>query len=125
LGTNNKGPGPGLAGLGTSGNGVLGGTGSGSGSGNVAAWYGARVKNRIAETLKRNEKTRAARFRAEVKVWPDPSGRVQRVQMAGSTGNSDLDSALTGEILNGLQLEPPPAGVKMPIRLTLNLTRPN
>jgi TonB family protein len=125
LGTNNKGPGPGLAGLGTSGNGVLGGTGSGTGNGSVAAWYGARVKNRIADTLKRNQKTRAAKFRAEVKLWPDASGRVEKVQMAGSTGNAELDAALTQEVLSGLQLEPPPAGVKMPIRLTLNLTRPN
>ena len=125
LGTNNKGPGPGLAGLGTSGNGVLGGTGSGNGAGSAAAWYGARVKNRIADILKRNQKTRTAKFRAEVKLWPDATGRVEKVQMVGSTGNKALDDALTGEVLAGLQLEPPPAGVRMPIRLALNVTRPN
>ena len=74
--------------------------------------------------MQRNRKTRAARLNVTVKVWPDSSGRVARAQMTGSTGDPSLDSAIRDEVLNGLQLQPPPPGMPMPITLRLAARRP-
>ena len=44
--------------------------------------------------------------------------------MAGSTGDPSLDSAIRDEVLNGLQLQPPPLGMPIPITLRLAARRP-
>jgi protein TonB len=127
LGTNNKGPGPGMAGLGSSGNGMLGGTGSGpGGGGSMSRWYAGQVGTKVAETLRTNRRTRSASMRIMARVWVDQRGKVTRGELTSSTGDSALDAALTNEVLPGIQLsEPPPAGMPMPIPLRLTARQPN
>ncbi|MFZ3375433.1 MAG: energy transducer TonB, partial [Chthoniobacterales bacterium] len=73
-----------------------------------------------------NRKTRSASLNVNVRVWPDATGRINRAQLAGSTGDSTLDSALRDEVLTGLQLqEPPPEGMPAPITLRLTARRPH
>jgi outer membrane biosynthesis protein TonB len=127
LGTNLKGDGAGLSGLGT-GPGLGGGTlgGGGSKGGSRFGWYAGQVQARIADALRKHPKTKNANLRVDVRIWPDPTGRITRAQLAGSTGDGALDDALQREVLNGLQLqEPPPAGMKLPITLRLTARRPN
>jgi len=129
LGTNIKGDGPGIAGLGSSGNGGgLGGTGLGSGRGG-GKWdsYARQVQSRVSDALRRNRKSRSARFSSlQVRVWPDSTGRISRARLAGSTGDGALDTAIENEVLTGLQLqEPPPQGMPSPIVLRLSARRPN
>jgi hypothetical protein len=128
LGTNNKGPGPGLAGLGNSGDGMLGGTGSkgGGGGGSMAKWYAGQVGSKIEAALRNHRKTRSASLRVDAKVWVDGHGRVTRATLDNSSGDKSLDDAITNEILPGIQLsEPPPAKMRMPIPLRFNARRPN
>ncbi len=120
LGTGIKGPGGDNYGLGSgTGNGRIGGDGSKWG------WYAGQVQSRIQQALQQNKKTRTASMNVNVRVWADPTGRISRAQLAGSTGDQSLDSALRDEVLTGLQLpEPPPAGMPAPITLHVSARRP-
>ena len=122
LGTGIKGPGSDSFGLGSNpGNGRIGGGGDGSKWG----WYASQVQSRVQQALQQNRKTRTASMSINVRIWPDPNGRISRAQLAGSTGDSSLDSALRDEVLSGLQLsEPPPAGMPAPITLRVTAKRP-
>lgn len=126
LGTGLKGDGP-ADGFGVgSGNGngnQIGGTGGGGGK---WGWYASQVQSRISDALKHNPRTRSASMRVQVRVWPDSTGRITRVQLSDSTGDAAVDEALKNEVLTGLQLqEPPPTGMPMPIVLRLTAKRPN
>ncbi len=116
------------------GNGDNFGLGSGSGNGRIGgngdagkwSWYAGQVQSRIQQALQRNPKTRTANMSIKVRVWPDVSGRIDRVQLADSTGDPSLDSALRNEVLSGLQLqEPPPPGMPSPITLRVTARRPH
>lgn len=130
LGTNIKGDGPGsIPGLGSSGNG--GGTRLGNGSGRRGGgrWdaFALGVQSRILDAVSSHPKTRAASVRKlQIRVWADATGRITRVELAGSTGDAAVDAALRGDVLNGLQLkEPPPPGMPSPIVLRISSRRPN
>ncbi len=122
LGTGIKGDGTGdNYGLGDkAGNGRIGG-----GDGSKWGWYASKVQSRIQQALQQNRKTRTASMSVNIRVWSDPTGRISRAQLAGSTGDLSLDSALRDEVLAGLQLpEPPPAGMPAPITLHVTARRP-
>src|SRR5271157_6337083 len=112
LGLNAKGEGAGdafgLVGK-PGGNGLLG-DGDGGGGSSRWGWYASEVQATIEEALRNNPHTRDAALRVQIKIWPDKTGRIARVDLDGSTGDPIVDSAIKNEALNGLQLqEPPPA----------------
>jgi hypothetical protein len=127
LGLNAKGEGAGdafgLVGK-PGGNGLFGDGGGGGGS--RWGWYAGQVQARVEDALRNNPRTRAASLRVEVRIWPDNTGRVTRVQVSGTTGDPRIDAAIKDEVLAGLQLqEPPPAGMPLPIVMRLTARRPN
>lgn len=114
-------------GLSSSGNGGrIGGGGGSGGGGSRFGWYANQVQRVLADALRNNPKTRAANFNIKVRVWPDSTGRIERVKLAASTGDANVDAAISREILPGLQLqEPPPPGMPLPIVMRFNVRRPN
>lgn len=124
LGTGIKGEGGDNYGLSDkAGNGRIGGNG-----GNGTKWgtYASRLQARIQQALQQNRKTRSANMSVKVRVWPDPSGRIRRAQLAESTGDASLDGALRDEVLTGLQLnEPPPSDMPAPVTLRVTARRPH
>jgi periplasmic protein TonB len=128
LGVNAKGEGRGdafgLVGR-PGGNGLL--NGGGDGGGTRFGWYAAQVQSRIEEALRQNSKTKTASISGvRIRIWADNTARVTRAQLVGSTGDPSLDSAITNEVLNGLQLkEPPPSDMPMPIVLRVTAHRPS
>lgn len=113
-----EGPAGGMAtdiGAGT-GAGVIGGGGGGS----RFAWYGALVKERIQETVAKNEKLRDADYRVTVNVWVDSKGMVTRAELSGSTGDAEVDGALR-LALSGLPpiREGAPTDMPQPIKLRI------
>jgi protein TonB len=99
--------------------------GTDSGKGTKWAWYASQVQSRIQQALQLNRKTRSASVSVNVRVWPDASGRINRAQLANSTGDPLLDAAIRDEVLTGLQLEqPPPTDMPAPITLRLLARRP-
>ena len=118
------------------GRGILtgGGLGDGSGDGDglgsgdgVAArfgWYYARIASELEETFRKTKGLSSASTRVELRVWADPDGRIRRVQLLKSTGDSALDEAIQSVV--GMRLrEPPPPGIPMPMiaRLTARRAR--
>jgi len=104
-----------------------GGNGFGNGRTNSTrfGWYAGQVQSRVSQALRDNRKTRTAELSVRARIWADPSGRVTRAQLSGSSGDPSLDAAIRDEVLTGLQLaEPPPAGMPMPIVLRLTAKRP-
>ena len=88
-------------------------------------WYAAQVQNTIQGALGRNGLTNKAKFENEVRIWADITGRITRVKLKGTTGDSAVDQAIN-EVLSGLLLQqPPPADMKMPIVMKLSAHRPN
>jgi outer membrane biosynthesis protein TonB len=52
----------------------------------------------------------------QVRIWSDTSGRVSKVQLVNSTGDSALDEIMRSEVLGSLVLkQPPPKDMPMPI----------
>jgi periplasmic protein TonB len=103
-----------------------GGGGGGGGGGTRFGWYAAQVQSRIEEALHQNTKTKSASISGiRIRIWVDNTARVTRAQLVGSTGDPSLDSAITNEVLTGLQLkEPPPSDMPMPIVLRVTAHRP-
>ncbi len=131
LGSNIQGDGPadgfGLTGRG--GSGLIGGTGTGRGAGGSGSKYGAyagKVQRAVADALRTHKKTKVASLSLEVRVWADATGRITRVRLAQSTGDPELDRAISEEALANLQLpDMPPADMPMPIVMRITAQRPN
>jgi outer membrane biosynthesis protein TonB len=126
LGTGITGPGGGPDfGLG---HGLGGGGGFGSGGGGGGSkygWYASEVQTRIADALRNNPRTRSASMNIVIRIWPDSTGRITKVRIAGTTGDPSLDSTLQNDILTGLQLsDPPPSDMPMPIVMHVSARRP-
>jgi len=85
------------------------------------------VQTQVEDALRANQKTRAAKLRLVVRIWPDPNtGRVTRAEVSGAVGDPALESAIKNEVMTGLQLrEAPPKDMPLPIILRLTAQRPN
>jgi hypothetical protein len=127
LGTGIKGDGGPSWGLGSEG-GIGGGNGAGIGGrrGGPFDGFARSVSSRIRNVISANRKTRAARIPGcELRVWVDTAGRVTRAKLVPSTGDAGMDATLQNEVLPGVQLDPPPPGMPMPIVMRLSARRPN
>jgi len=127
LGTGIKGDGPGLTGLSSKGgpNGI-GGTGLGRGRGGPFDGFARNVSSRVRSAISSHRKTRSARIPGcELRAWVDSTGRVTRAKLSPSTGDPAIDAAIQNEVLPGMQLDPPPPGMPMPIVMRLSARRPN
>jgi outer membrane biosynthesis protein TonB len=123
-------PGPPASGpasdYGIGGGGGGGGGIGGGGGGSEFGWYASEVSSRIHDALSQNQKTRMASLRLKVRVWPDRSGRITRVELGASSGDPAVDAAIKNEVLDGLVLpDPPPANMPLPIVLRIVEQRPN
>lgn len=92
------------------------GTGNGRANG---AFYASQLQGEIQAALNRDDRLRAAEYRAMVRLWLDAQGKVTRVEVAGSTGDAELDRRLREALGEAKKLRPPPQGVAQPIRLEL------
>jgi outer membrane biosynthesis protein TonB len=121
-----KGEGPGDAfnlGGRPGGNGLLGGEGGG---GSRWGWYAAIVQGQIEDAMRKNKKTRNSQARVELRLWCDALGHIERVQLAGSSSDSDVDQAIEHEVLDGMTLrQPPPKDMPMPIVVRMTARRPS
>lgn len=103
------------------------GSGTGNGDGRTGAWtrYAALVQMQLRSALEANKRTRKASMRGNIRLWADESGRVTRIQLVGSTGDPELDSALRDDVFSNLVLrEPPPKNMPMPIVVRITEQRP-
>jgi outer membrane biosynthesis protein TonB len=65
-------------------------------------------------------------MRVQVRLWTDAMGRINRVQLVSSTGNSELDALIRDQVLGGMTLrEPPPKDMPMPIVMRVTARSPS
>jgi membrane protein involved in colicin uptake len=119
MGSNIKGAGDNFGLSGSGNGGFVGVGGNGAGSGNPYARYASQIQSRIAEVLRQDKRTRAAAYRAKVKLWLDSNGTVTRAEPTeGNDGGAA--AALVGvKMLDGL-----PQGMPMPVKTQINSVRP-
>ena len=83
-------------------------------------------RRRSKSALRAHEKTRNAVMQVEIRLWADASGRVSRVQLVSSTGDSALDAVIRNEVFGGLVLrEPPPKDMPMPMVTRVTARHPS
>lgn len=117
--------GPGNDGFGLGAGGGGGGGGGGGRAHSRFGWFAGEVQATVQAALARNPVTKNAQFAQRVRIWADPSGRVVRVRLEGSTGDASLDQAVR-DALDGLQFQDaPPKDMPMPIVMRLVARRPN
>jgi periplasmic protein TonB len=87
--------------------------------------FSTQVARSIEDALRRHPASKFAAGSAQIHVWVDSGGRITRVNVPAGTGNPSLDSAIN-ETLVGLQCPGiAPADMPQPIRLRIDLRRPN
>jgi TonB family protein len=93
---------------------------NGSQAANDDAWegYGAAVQASLERELCQLPNAKPGTYRLALQVWIDDEGRVDRVRLLGSTGIQARDAAISSA-LEGVRLEPPPAGLDQPMTLLL------
>jgi periplasmic protein TonB len=105
------------------GHGLIGG---GGGGGSRWGWYASIVQSQVETALHANPRTRSAVMQMKIRLWADPSGRINRVQIDSSSGDPDVDAAIRNEVLAGLTLrEPPPKDMPMPIMMRITSRKPS
>jgi len=107
----------------TSGNGptIARGT-SGPGIGVPFGNYSADLKAEIRDWFAKDKKLRGENYAVVLKLWIAGSGRIDRVELANTTGNGELDKRLRIMVagLVGKVREAPPQEMPQPVRLAVH-----
>ncbi len=82
-------------------------------------WYGSQVKAGIYDVLMGDDHTRKARYSVVVKVWVAASGKVQRVELEGTSGNPEIDTSITHALTGVHVADAPPEDLPQPIRIRI------
>jgi hypothetical protein len=78
------------------------------------------IQESIYKTLAGNKKVRNANYVVTVKLWLGQDGRIERYELANSTGNTEVDSSIKVALarVGSLGNEMPP-GLPQPVRLQI------
>lgn len=112
------GDGPGAFAAGSVGRDYVGGTVGGNIGGAQQSVYASRLQRHLQEELNRNRKLRESDYRVMVRVWLRKDGSVERVELAQTTANTELDQLLRNTLLQvSAMREAPPDNMPQPIRI--------
>jgi protein TonB len=91
----------------------------GSGTG-AFVWYTTMVKDAILDSLSGDERIRKGSYQVTVRVWLATDGRVERIRLAGTSGNRELDGAIEQALARlGRVREAPPLEMPQPVTLRI------
>lgn len=93
----------------------------GGGGGNAAIWYGQKLGSELGEALRSllSDRINARGFTATAALWVAADGRVSRAELASSSGDPEVDSALRAA-LAALDLrlpQAPPSNMPQPVKI--------
>ena len=94
--------------------------GRGGGGGGGLGYYASLIQGQIQAALKRNDKTKYARFTTSVSLRIGPGGRPQDIQLAG-TGDAEID-ALLRQIVASVSIDAPD-GLPKPVSVRIRADR--
>lgn len=83
-------------------------------------WYTGRLQRHLQDELAKREDLKKSDYRVVVRIWLARDGRVERAEVAGSSGNADTDQAIREALGRVASLaEAPPDNMPQPIRLRI------
>jgi protein TonB len=84
------------------------------------AWYTGMLQNAIRDRLQDDRKARASAYSVIVRIWVKPNGAVERVELANSTGDRELDSAIKNALAGNVSIsQAPPIEMPQPVSLRI------
>ena len=88
--------------------------------GAVFGWYTTLLKDSILDVLSDDERIRRGAYQVTVRVWLTREGNVERIKLATTSGNRELDSAIERalEKMSKVREAPP---IEMPQPVTLRI----
>lgn len=92
-----------------------------AGGGKMAfAFYTNHLQRYLQEELARHKKLKSADYRVVVRVWLARNGTVQRAELAGTSGNGEIDEALRRALVEVPALrDPPPENMPQPVKVRI------
>ncbi len=88
--------------------------------GSAFAWYTGLLKNEILERLQNDKRVRSSSYKVTVRIWLKPDGSVEKVKLAGSTGDRELDSTIELALARLERLpQAPPLEMPQPVSLQI------
>jgi TonB family protein len=97
---------------------VIGPTG-GSGTGRGYGFYTSELKNELQTLLNRKDKLRGSEYSAVVELWLSPDGRIEKVEIPGSSGDPQLNARLREAIAERDRFKAPPENMPQPVKLRI------
>jgi periplasmic protein TonB len=84
------------------------------------AWYAGQLKEDLISFLSEHRDIRSRAYSVNVRLWLDGQGAVTRVDLAGSTGDKDLDKQLR-DLLASIDRvgEAPPNDMPQPVKIRI------
>jgi len=93
-----------------------GGNGAGGAGGNGFGRYATLMQDQIGRRLRQDDKLNTGKFRATIRVWLSAVGKVDRVQVLRTTGDTQLDTLIEQEIGSMPAMpEAPPREMPQPV----------
>jgi protein TonB len=84
------------------------------------AWYAGVLKEDLLSFLAENRDLRRRAYSVNVRLWLAGDGAVQRVALASSTGDRELDRTLEGLLANMERVaEAPPSDLPQPVQIRI------
>lgn len=83
------------------------------------AWYTGRLKDAILNLLSDDERIRRGKYQVTVRVWVGADGKVERVKLQSTSGNSELDAAIENVLQKIERMEQPPLEMPQPVTLRI------
>lgn len=78
------------------------------------------LQRHLQEQLAKNRRLRDVDYRLVVKVWLSPGGSIERVEIANSSGNADMDDAIRTALADVSALrQTPPEDLPQPVRVRI------
>jgi hypothetical protein len=95
-----------------------GGLGGKGGMFNPNANYANLLKGELQRYLSKNNALKRRRYAIDISIWVSPGGGVERFELIGTTGDSELDDAIKKAVKELPSFsQKPPNGMPQPIRL--------
>lgn len=84
------------------------------------AWFTGLLKGQIESALAKDKELAKGDYRLVIKVWITGSGKIERFELEGTSGNAETDG-LIKVALNGIAplSEPPPENMPQPVKLRI------
>ncbi len=84
------------------------------------AFFTNMVTAHLQDELSKNRKLRSADYRVVLKVWFAKDGRVERTELAGSSGDGEIDQQIRTTLAEVAPMrQPPPPEMPQPLKLRL------